>query len=54
MPRDPDRYDFFVSYARKDNGEGWISGLVNELLGVTNRRRWNSCGKLLSGPRKRI
>ena len=30
MPRDPDQYDFFVSYARADNQEGWIS--LHELL----------------------
>src|SRR5882724_1076834 len=32
MPRDPDLFDFFVSYARKDNFGGWISGFVEELL----------------------
>lgn len=32
MPRDPDEYDFFVSYARADNRDGWISGFVEELL----------------------
>jgi len=32
MPRDPDQFDFFVSYARKDNREGWITGFIEELL----------------------
>ena len=38
MPRDPDQYDFFVSYARQDNRPaapgtpGWISSFVEELL----------------------
>jgi len=32
MPRDPDLFDLFVSYARKDNVGGWISGFVEELL----------------------
>ncbi len=29
---DIDHYDFFVSYARKDNANGWISNFVDELL----------------------
>lgn len=33
MPRDTDRFDFFVSYARKDNAGGWISRFIAELLG---------------------
>ena len=32
MPLDPDKYDFFVSYARADNRDGWISRFVEELL----------------------
>ena len=32
MPRDPDEYDFFVSYARSDNRDGWITRFVEELL----------------------
>lgn len=31
MP-DVDHYDFFVSYARSDNANGWISNFVEELL----------------------
>lgn len=31
MPQDPDLHDFFVSYARRDNRDGWISDFVNEL-----------------------
>ncbi|MEK6257480.1 MAG: tetratricopeptide repeat protein [Planctomycetota bacterium] len=31
MPRDPDRYDLFISYARHDNRDGWISRFVDEL-----------------------
>lgn len=27
-----DHYDFFVSYARKDNADGWITNFVDELL----------------------
>ena len=30
MPRDSDQYDFFVSYARADNAEGWITAFVAE------------------------
>jgi hypothetical protein len=32
MPRDPDLYDFFVSYARADNRDGWIERFIEELL----------------------
>jgi hypothetical protein len=32
MPQDSDLYDFFVSYARRDNRDGWISDFVHELL----------------------
>jgi hypothetical protein len=32
VPRDPDQYDFFVSYARADNAGGWITRFVEELL----------------------
>ncbi len=32
MPRDPDEFDFFVSYARADNSDGWITRFVDELL----------------------
>ena len=32
MPRDADQYDFFVSYARADNAQGWISQFIEELL----------------------
>ncbi len=39
MPRDPDKYDFFVSYARSDNRDGWITAFVDELL--TAHRRFS-------------
>ena len=29
---DVDHYDFFVSYSRKDNANGWITNFVDELL----------------------
>jgi|ERR1035441_811899 hypothetical protein len=29
--RDTDQYDFFVSYARKDNAIGWITHFVDQL-----------------------
>ena len=32
MPYDTDQFDFFVSYARKDNVDGWISAFIDELL----------------------
>jgi hypothetical protein len=32
MPQDTDRYDFFVSYAIRDNFDGWISAFVDGLL----------------------
>ena len=32
MPQDTDQYDFFVSYARKDNETGWITSFVEALL----------------------
>ncbi len=32
MPRDPDLYDFFVSYARSDNQQGWIEQFIHALL----------------------
>lgn len=32
MPRDSDLYDFFVSYARRDNVHGWINGFIEQLL----------------------
>jgi hypothetical protein len=32
--RDTDQFDFFVSYARKDNETGWITRFVEELLAV--------------------
>jgi len=31
MPREIDQYDFFVSYARKDNAGGWITQFVEQL-----------------------
>jgi hypothetical protein len=37
MPRDSDLFDFFVSYARADNRDGWISGFVEELLAEHRR-----------------
>jgi tetratricopeptide (TPR) repeat protein len=37
MPRDPDRFDFFVSYARADNREGWITAFVEHLLAEHNK-----------------
>ncbi len=39
MPRDPDIYDFFVSYARADNREGWIEQFVRSL--VEEHRRFS-------------
>lgn len=32
MPNDVDEFDFFVSYARADNADGWITRFVEELL----------------------
>ena len=32
MPNDPIPFDFFVSYARKDNQSGWITQFVADLL----------------------
>ena len=32
MPLDSDEFDFFVSYARADNQNGWITCLVDVLL----------------------
>ena len=32
MPRDPDQFDFFVSYARRDNRDAWITCFVEQLL----------------------
>ena len=32
MPHEPEHYDFFVSYAREDNKNGWITGFVEELV----------------------
>jgi len=32
VPRDPDEYDFFVSYARSDNRDSWIDRFIDELL----------------------
>jgi tetratricopeptide (TPR) repeat protein len=37
MPRDTDRYDFFVSYARADNREGWIEQFIKTLLAEHSR-----------------
>jgi hypothetical protein len=37
MPPDDDRYDFFVSYAREDNRDGWISRFVERLLAEHQR-----------------
>lgn len=37
MPRDTDKYDFFVSYARKDNENGWITQFIEELLAEHNK-----------------
>ena len=37
MPRAPDLYDFFVSYARGNNAEGWITQCVEELLAEHRR-----------------
>jgi len=31
MPSDPDQFDFFVSYARNDNANGWITRFIAEL-----------------------
>jgi len=31
MTRQPDTYDFFVSYARRDNRDGWITAFLNAL-----------------------
>ena len=38
MSADSDQFDFFVSYARKDNVDGWITRLTKELL--AERRRF--------------
>ncbi len=32
MPSDCDQYDFFVSYARNDNADGWVTRFIAELL----------------------
>jgi len=32
MPQDDDEFDFFVSYARKDDANGWIGAFVDALL----------------------
>jgi hypothetical protein len=32
MGLDTDQFDFFVSYARKDNENGWITAFVKKLL----------------------
>src|ERR1700728_978171 len=32
MPDNADNYDFFVSYAREDNANGWMSGFVEGML----------------------
>ncbi len=37
MPPDADGYDFFVSYAREDNRDGWISRFVERLLSEHQR-----------------
>lgn len=31
-PAESDQFDFFVSYARKDNVDGWITRFIEELL----------------------
>lgn len=48
MPRDPDLYDFFVSYARDNNADGWITQFVEELvLGkVDGRYRRSKCAPM--------
>jgi hypothetical protein len=30
MSRDPEQFDFFVSYARNDNTDGWVTRFVAE------------------------
>lgn len=45
MPLDTDQFDFFVSYARKDNSDGWITRFVEELLAV---HRKFACGRELT------
>jgi hypothetical protein len=37
MPPDADGYDLFVSYAREDNRDGWISRFVERLLAEHQR-----------------
>jgi ppGpp synthetase/RelA/SpoT-type nucleotidyltranferase len=37
MPNQPENYDFFVSYARSDNANGWITRFVEELLAEHKR-----------------
>lgn len=32
MKTDPQSYDFFVSYARPDNTDGWITDFVDKLV----------------------
>jgi hypothetical protein len=39
MPHDDDCYDFFVSYAREDDRDGWISRFVERLLAEHQRVR---------------
>ena len=32
MPKDSDQFDFFVSNARNDNADGWVTRFIAELL----------------------
>jgi hypothetical protein len=32
MPIESDEFDFFVSYARADDGDGWVTAFVEELV----------------------
>ena len=47
MPRDSDQFDFFVSYARKDNTSSWVTAFVGRRALI--RRCASSCASL-EGP----
>lgn len=38
MPRNPNQYDFFVSYARADDRDGWIRNFVQNLVAAHQRQ----------------
>jgi tetratricopeptide (TPR) repeat protein len=47
MSRDPDQFDFFVSYARKDNAGGWITRFIEELLSEHRKFTGNEFSRAL-------